>query len=320
MIRPGLTACLATIVAAPLAAQRPAIPDSDRYRLAEAFRVSAAIGDSIWPGWNAVPFSILLVTEDREFLVRPVQVPEGFDIVGHDSVLGNAVWTRPRVYAPNLLATFPAFGLPPVVVVGLAEQTGKTPEQWLMAVLHEHFHQIQMSDTGYFTAVEALGLAGGDRTGRWMLDHPFPYDSARVGEAYAGLARALATALRAIGTDSLPGRAAPVATAVTMFTDVLSRDDRTYFWFQVWQEGVSRYIEVRAAEAAARWAPSDSISYGALAGELKAAIVHELEGPDLAQSRRVAFYAVGAALALLLDHTDPTWRERYRTRRFEPFF
>jgi hypothetical protein len=58
-----------------LAAQSPALPDADRTRLAESFRLAATVGDAVWPGWGSVPFEVVLVVADHEFLVRPARTP-----------------------------------------------------------------------------------------------------------------------------------------------------------------------------------------------------------------------------------------------------
>ncbi len=296
-----------------LAAQRPALPDADRAHLAESFRIAATVGDSVWPGWGTVPFEVLLVTADHEFLVRPARTPRDFEPLGLDSLLGGEVWVRPRTFPPDLLATFPAFGLPPTVVIGQPEATGKAPAEWVMSVLHEHFHQLQMGDSDYVSAAARLDLAGGDQSGMWMLNWPFPYDSAAVQLAYDTLSRELAGAVSAIGTEAFTPRVAPVPLALANLIGTLSPAAQRYFWLQVWQEGVSRYVELRVAEAAGP-------DYAELARRLRVAIVRELTQPDLAGRRRGSFYALGAGLALVLDVTDPGWRARYRTKKFAPLF
>ena len=313
------------VVAAPLAAQRPTLPPATRVQLAEGFRLAAALADSIWPGWGGTGFEVLLVTPEHEFLVNSRRAPEGFEALPDDSLLG-PVRVRPRVFQPGLLATFPAFGLPATVVIGLPENTGKHSSAWVITLLHEHFHQRQWRDSAYLPDVQALGLARGDESGMWMLNFPFPYDSAPVQRRMRVLARALAGAVRALGTDSFPVRVRAVPPALDALTSSLSEDDRKYFWFQIWQEGVSRYVEVVTAEWAARaYAPTpafaalpDYKAFAPVAQDLKALIVTELEQSDPAQSRRVLFYPLGAALALVLDRTDPAWRQRYFARRFQP--
>ena len=296
-----------------LAAQAPSLPDADRARLAAGFRLSAHVAEAVWPGWGAVPFEVLLVTPDHEFLVRPARVPRGFEPLGFDSLLGGVVWTRARVFPPDLLATFPAFGLPPTVVIGQPDGTGKAPDEWVITLLHEHFHQLQMGDSDYVSAANRLGLAGDDQSGMWMLNWPFPYDSVPVRAAWDTLSLALAATVSAIGTDAFASRVAAVPTSMATFLATLTPAAQRYFWLQIWQEGVSRYVELRVAEAAGP-------AYADVARRLRVATVRELAQPDLPRHRRTAFYALGAGLALVLDVTDPSWRERYRTKKFAPLF
>jgi len=53
-------------VAQPTASMTPA----DRTRIAEAYRLADKLGDRLWAGWSKTPFAVLLVTSDREFLIR----------------------------------------------------------------------------------------------------------------------------------------------------------------------------------------------------------------------------------------------------------
>ena len=51
-------------------AQAPSLGDTDRVRLAEALALAAAVEDCIWPGWSSVPFAVLLLAGEHEYLVR----------------------------------------------------------------------------------------------------------------------------------------------------------------------------------------------------------------------------------------------------------
>ncbi len=306
-----------------LTAQQPAIGASDRVRLAEAFRLSAAVGDSLWSGWSAAPFAVLLVTPEREFLLRHPRPSVDFARVGYDSVIGADVFARPRTFSPALLATFPAVGGVPTIVVGRAEQTGKTSTEWVLTLLHEHFHQLQTSQPGYYQRSLALGLARGDETGMWMLDYPFPYDSVGVQRPAAALAGDLALAL---GADTTARRSAArrLVAARRALRDALAADDYRYLALQLWQEGVARYTELRLAEIAARrYTPTsafrqlpDFTPFATVADTLRARIVAP-GATDLGRHRRVAFYPLGAALALVLDDEVPGWRGRYLAHPFD---
>jgi len=295
----------------------------DRVRLAEARRLADQLADSIWPGWGHTPFQILLVADSAEFLVGHRPPSGGFASLGRDPVLGAEVWTRTRRFPPTLLATFPAVDGRPTVVIGSAERTGKSSTPWVLTLLHEHFHQWQYSQADYYDGVARLDLAHGDTTGQWMLSYPFPYDSAPVQRAMRGLAAALDGALKAAPTARAQALGQVIAARDTL-RGRLSAADYRYLEFQLWQEGVARFIEYDAARAAAKaGAPStafrglpDFMPYDRAGDSALAALRRELRQLDPARQRRVAFYPLGAAMALLLEDTRSDWKQAYTSRPF----
>ena len=302
----------------------PALPAADRVRLGEAFRLAAAVGDRVWPGWGGAPFGVLLVTPESEFLVRHPRPSADFARVGYDSLLGSEVFVRRRAFPPTLLATFPAVGGLPTIVVGQPAAAGQTSTRWVLTLLHEHFHQWQYAQPGYYPGVAALGLARGDTTGMWMLDYAFPYDTAAVQARFAEFTRSLDVALAAGQRDAQAGGRA-VAEARARLRAALQAEDDRYLAFQMWQEGVARYTELHVARLAA--APShvpgpafralpDYTAYAAAAAALDSAVRAGLRTAALARERRVAFYAAGAGTALVLDDVAPGWRARYFERSF----
>ena len=313
------------VLAGGLEAQaRPAaLTPDDRVRLAEAFRLMDHVGIAVAPGERDAPQAVLLVAGEWEFLLRhPEPTPE-FTSLGTDSLLGAMVWVRPRTFPPGLLATFPAVSGVPTIVVGTAGATGKSATTWVLTLLHEHLHQWQYSRPGYYPALAALNLSRGDSTGMWVLEYPFPYDSAPIGRAVQALAGTLAAAL---GEPSAR-RAAwlpPVRARCDSLLALLGADDRRYLEFQLWQEGVARWSEYAAARAASRAGePSaafrtlpDYVPYLAQVTRGEEALRRELLGLDLARDRRTVVYPLGAAMALLLDASGPAWRERYAAERF----
>lgn len=296
----------------------PTLASDDRIRIAEAFRLGDAIGDSIWPGWTAAPFAVLLVTPEREFLVRHPRPSAEFTRIGYDSLLRSDVLVRDRTLSPSLLATFPAVGGVSTIVVGQPRATGKSSTEWVLTLLHEHFHQLQTSRPGYYARVEALGLARGDQTGMWMLNYAFPYDSSMVQARFGALAAHLDSALSAFAPDVRRSHWLAARVARAALRAALSPDDERYLAFQLWQEGVARYTELRAARfAARRFTPSaaflalpDFVPFDAAAARIESGIHTGLRG-SLARDRRVAFYPVGAATALLLDEENAEWKEGY---------
>jgi hypothetical protein len=299
------------------------LPSRDRVRLAESMRLAAELGDRIWPGWGRTAMPVLLVGDSVEFLIGHPRPSAEFARLGYDTLLLHEVWIRPRQFSPGLLATFPAVGGISTIVIGSAEHTGKSSTPWVLTILHEHFHQWQNSRPDYYAGVKRLDLARGDTTGMWMLDYPFPYDSAPVQEAMHRLA---ATLLRALNAP--PGARAEAMLAVIEAGDSLrsrlSPADHRYFEFQLWQEGVARFIEHATARAAAasgrppaafRSLP-DYQPYAAAAAAAREHVRRELDQMALPSQRRVAFYPLGAAMAMLLEETRPDWKRVYAARPF----
>ena len=306
-------------------AQQPSLRQADRVRIAEAFRLAGDVGECIWPGWSEIPFAVLLVTPDHEFLVRHPSPSSDFALITeHDSLLQSAVYVRDRQFPPDLLATFPAVGGVSTVVVGQPEMTGKSSTFWTITLLHEHFHQLQNAQPDYYEAVAALDLSGGDETGMWMLNYPFPYDSAAVAKHITAYRDALQRALSGARGPEEDERFREYVEARLRLRAALSEADYRYLSFQLWQEGVARYTEYRVAEvAAAQHEPlsafralDDYIPYSEAADSLRRAMVEELTDIDLVSDRRVAFYPLGAAEAFLLDVVHPEWRRRYLDEKF----
>ena len=309
---------------APAPARDPAsLAADDRIRIAEAFRLAESIGDELWVGWTAAPLAVLLVTPEREFLIRHPRPSSEFSRVGYDSLLRSEVHVRDRTLPPNLLATFPAVGGVPTIVVGQPRATGKSSTEWVLTLLHEHFHQVQTSRPDYYARVQALGLARGDQTGNWMLTYAFPYDSGVVQSRFAALAAHLDSALAPSGPDVRRSHWLAALVARAALRSALAPDDDRYLAFQMWQEGVARYTELRAARlAASRYTPTeafralpDFIPFGAAADRIEAGIRTGLRA-SLSRDRRAAFYPVGAAIALLLDGISTDWRRAYFDRAY----
>ena len=104
----------------------------------------------------------------------------------------------------------------------------------------------------------------------------------------------------------------------------LSPADYRYFEFQLWQEGVARFIEYAVARegaesgesATAFRSVSDYQPYSGAAEGARRSLRRELDQLALGRQRRVAFYPLGAAIALLLEETRPDWKRAYAARPF----
>ncbi len=321
----GLAVVLAFWAAsASLRAQTPPnLAEADRIRLAEVFRAAEEFQERIWPGWSRAPFAVLIVTPGGEYLVRHPNPSADFQPLPYDSILQRGVQVRQQRFNSNLLATFPAIDMTPTIVVGTAEQTKKRSALWVVTLLHEHFHQLQMSQTGYFAAVESLDLSGGDQSGMWMLNYPFPYDSANINGAFADMCQKLSEALKA-ERKTISSEVENYLKAKRHFQESLSSDDYKYFSFQLWQEGYARYTELRMAELlASKYKPGEAFkklldftTFQLVADSIRDEILSNLPGLSLKKMRRVGFYYVGAAEGMLLDRAKPDWKKLYFKENF----
>jgi hypothetical protein len=309
-----------------LGQDKPALREIDRIRLAEAFRLSDQLGDEIWPGWSKAPLAVLLVTPEKEFLIRHPQPSKDFTSLGYDSKLKSEVFYRDRKFQTHLLATFPAVGGISTIVIGQAENTdSKTSTPWVITLMHEHFHQLQDSQPNFFKDTEALNLSRGDQTGMWMINYPFPYETAEVSQQFSVLVRLLLEAMNAKPKTLFTSKLAEYLAARDTLKQMLNPDDYKYFSFQLWKEGIARYTEYRVAHwAAAKYQPTrefqtlkDFTAFSAAAGQQHDLIVHELSTLKLENYKRVAFYPIGAAEGLLLDRSNPNWRRRYFSEKFD---
>jgi hypothetical protein len=227
--------------------------------------------------------------------------------------------TRPRQFSPSLQATFPAFGPPSLIVIGQPSLTAsKTSTPWEIVVMHEHFHQLQDAQPGYFQAVAGLGLSHGDQTGMWILNYPFPYKNAAVVRTFAELRDQL---LLTVGSpDGRKFRSASkryLAMRRAFFAQ-LSQDDHKYLGFQLWQEGIARYTEIAAAESAASYHPTEAYQrlpdyepFSGTPSKLRSYTLQKLHTVDLTKDGRAAVYPFGAVEGMLLDRLNPQWKSEY---------
>jgi hypothetical protein len=303
----------------------PSIPDVDRIRIAEAFRLADQLQNLVWKGWSDAPFALLLVTPEYEFLIRHPAPTRDFIPIGYDPLLRSNVFYRKRTQSVHFQATFPLLDRTSTIVIGQAENTAsRTSSSWVITLLHEHFHQLQDSQPGYFAETDALDLSGGDKSGMWNITYPFPYTDARTSQAFDELSRLLADAIETKGTAARTRKSAEYFAALRTFEASLSPKDYRYLSFQLWKEGVARYTEYRVAELAARhYRPTKAFAalpdykpFRGVASEHFERIIMQLRTMRFDEQQREAFYPFGAGTALLLDSAGPGWQRRYLAEKF----
>ena len=306
---------------------KPQISENDRIRLAEAFRLSDSFSEKVWKDWSKTAFAVLLITPENEFLIRHPAPSKDFAEIGYDKLLKSKVYQRKRVFSPNLLATFPVIQGSNIstIVVGQAENTFvKTSTPWVVTILHEHFHQLQDSQPNMYQATLDLGISGGDRTGMWMLNYPFPYSEKSTAQNFNELAGQLAKTLETENPAAFQTELKNYLAMREVFNKSLKPDDYKYLSFQLWKEGVARYTEHEIAKLAAeKYRPSkefrslkDFQPYPQIAAAMRSNIIAKLKTLNLSDAQREVAYPFGAGEAMLLDKAKIDWKSRYFNEKF----
>ena len=303
------------LAAIPLTAQ---LATQHLVRLNESFRMAELLGPRVWRGFTAQESPVILIDGEHEYLLNSNDGPEGFTATTQ-TFRGRPVFSRPRVFPPELQASFPAIGRP-AVVIGTPEGTGTEPGVWTIVVLHELFH-VYAFGHGEMEKVAMLAI-GPSNDGQWQLTYPFPYTDAQVRRAMHLAGHDL---YRCIASDEeLPYEANVADEAIRTFGDLLyaaypGTKDYAYAQFVVTKEGVARYFEYRIAALAAReytplaaYAALDGADAFAKAWEsrYKSMPFQIKQLGNVSQSRN-EFYNLGLGMALLLDRVSPGWQEEY---------
>lgn len=293
------TLSLIILLLAPPTLVAQELPAAPAAAIRDAAELCARICEEVWPGWSAAPTQLLLISDSTEYYLPT------FDAA-------RPAWTRPRRFPPAMLATFPAVGGVPTIVIGTPAGSSTPTDRWVLTILHEHFHQLQYTRPDYYTGLNALGLARGDTTGMWALHFPFPYDSAPIQAAVKRWAMAMHAALSGEPRDRA-ARGARARESKQALDRLLAPDDRRYFDFQLWQEGVPRWIELAAAR---RGHHAGLVAEASLQWQERR-LVNDLATLDLGRDRRVVVYALGAAAAELMEWEGSGWRRGYFERMFD---
>lgn len=303
--------------------QTPQMRKEDKIRILEAMTISNKFGDNIWPGINNAPFVVLFITDSVEFLINhPFPSPD-FNISEEDEILKTKIFYRKRQYSKQFLATFPAVKGVNCIVVGTPENTGKSSTDWIITLLHEHFHQYQYTQKDHYASIAALDLANGDETGMWQLNYPLPYDSLPVINQYSKYADALSKVVSGISSNDFEKLLKQFSFQRKKLIGLLKPSDYRYFSFQLWQEGIARYTEFKFLQALDDYIPSievvtlpDFIPFKKFKEQFLSLHLRSVTDLKFEKEKRVCFYDIGLAEGILLDKLNPLWRSQYFTNRF----
>ncbi len=298
----------------------PSIRFEDKVRITEAFRIAEKFADDIWKDWTNTPFVILLVDNDYEFLIGHTPLTDDFAPLGYDEILKQEVYYRNRTFDKGLLATFPAVDGIPTVVIGLPENTQLNSAGWTITLLHEYFHQYQMTRPDYFSSVESLDLSKGDQTGMWMLNFPFPYSSQEAIDQVSKVNALLSSLI----VDYDETKYNEYINEREKLKQIFDEENYRYFSFQLWQEGLARYTEMKLMEKLNDgYEPTKAFQNLSDYQHMNEIIVYAfkelqqtLKNAKLNEYERILLYSIGAGEGLLLDKVNPQWKEKYFTEKF----
>jgi len=278
----------------------------------QAMTLKNELASNYWKEWKSVPMTLLFVTEQKEYLFNRVPNDSSFELVC------DSIYSRNTTQPINLLAAFPLVDWKPTIVVGQPDNTNtRSIEHFLMTLLHEHFHQFQYANPEYFERSNGLGLAKDENDFMWQLNYAFPYDNPEVEKALSEM--------QSILLDFITTRKMQVdqyLKAKERLRAVISEKDYRYLGLQLWQEGFARFVEIELLQD---WVENyDEIPISKFPKDLLLKLEEQyidniktdLEHGRSSEMKRVVFYSLGAAEAMLIQATNPYWKESYFNNLF----
>lgn len=296
----------------------------DRFRILDAMKISDQCFNGMWENSGNVPFAIILVTDSNEYLINHDNPTGDFRLLIYDSLLKTNIYTRPRIYSNNSLATFPAVNGLSTIVIGQPENTSRSGFRWILTLLHEHLHQYQAFHPDYYESVNALELSGGDSTGMWMLNYDFPYEDKIISEKYYNLTQSAKKTYLSGGSPVFKTNLDSYLNERNQFKLSLSEKDYAYFSFQIWQEGIARYTEAALADCIKESSDNfremniqeDFKNPDSLYSDILQRLIKRADTQILSGDKRNCFYTLGALEGLILDYSNPEWRKMYIKNKF----
>ena len=302
---------LFSAVALGASAQLPAEPD--RRMIADAHAIVRNEGDILWAGLSQAPLPTLLIGPEHETLFCGLPTPS-FSAISFDPITRCTMQVRAREL-PVDLAAATDLGNVSVIHMGLPEALDATQADWIVTFLHEAFHQYQSTLPGYFSAVDVVRARLGKAGEQWILEYPFPYADPKVKAEFAAMTLSAGQFLSAESDAQAEAAIRSYVEARNRARDAMSPDDWLYYEFQVGQEGVARWTELKIATAASNARPDIAAIGKERTGGL-AVSLGAIDRQGLNMWRRSSFYVLGAIEASMLERVRPRWQQEYATNPF----
>ena len=309
---------------ASVAQTKPSMRYEDKIRIKEARTIEKKFGEQLWKGYTKSPIAIILIDNDYEYLIDHPNPSKDFLFLEKDSLLGVNIHYRKQQFNKAYLATFPAVNGIPCIVVGIPENSNRTSTEWIITILHERFHQYQQNTKNYYKESMDLGLSNGDQSGMWQLNYPFPYEDKATISAYKSYTIALKKAIEMLQNKNFDIYFNQFRKAREKFKNSLKENDYKFFSFQLYQEGIARYTEYGFLDLMKDYSPSkevqkikDFTSFKEYKQSFYKKRINNVIAMQLQTSKRVCFYDLGFAEALLINKVNPNWRDQYLLDKFD---
>lgn len=272
-------------------------------------------GDSIWENISRIPLRILLITDSLEYLINHNTPDKSFELYKYDSSLKTDIYVRQRKFPPFLRATFPAVNGIDCIVVGDCKNTHKSEEDWIIMLLHEHFHLYQGANPEYNENVSLLAQKIANKSDNWMLDYDFPYYDTTLNKLFKDYSSSIYETFINLDRNELNPELEGWRAKQAKIQNKMKSNDYNYFQFQLWQEGIATYTEFKYLDILNRNSSNlkidHNLNFALKADNILKAYSSTLLKNDLKKQERNLFYALGLYIGIIKDHTNPEWKTDY---------
>jgi hypothetical protein len=316
----------------------PRLSAEDKSQLYELLRLKETAGSQVWPGFDAAGIPLIQYDERYEYLVLYPDPPAPWTAVKNDTFLDRPYFYRPageteafavpvgdvwagsldtldsmnRSMEKQIRERIPPEKLTPVFIQMMAIR----PPHHVVALLHESFHAFQAKTApGRFAAANGV----------YAAEEDYPFENKEFPDAWNREGELLAAALR---TKDEAERAGLIREFIETRKERRSKAGLAaeFIAFErelEWLEGTAKYVEMKFAE----WGASDTDeerakAYRIVRNRLQMDFYSRLAKLG-EQHGDLRFYLSGAAMAMLLDKTSPSWKLGFldqKTISLEDFF
>lgn len=281
----------------------------DRQYLSKSFTTIDAYKSHIWPNWLDTPKDIVIQNEQYwiEIKSRPISnTSDGLWALQFNHI--NIFTKRSTI---SQVHTLVVEGKAPQIMVSQAFFEHSPRVLWLGTLAHEHFHQWQMSRPSYFDALAKLSINENYPDCQWMFDYNFPFHQDKVSQILAELG-----SLHARESLEPKQKMDVILGSLFQLKSILSSEDWDYLVFQIWQEGIARYVEYAFLNELLKKDKETESGDGSLKVQLEA-YMRQMFGTPLSTDDAIdrnIFYKIGLEIGLVLEQQPGlNWKEIYAT-------